>query len=126
MNRLVTLVAVVGLASGAVICDHSHDAALAAEPDIDPAIADLKAKTEALVAAARPQLDALSPRERLASPPVIWRVPGAISEFKDCADCPPMVVIPAGEFTMGGSPGEIGGPTQYRVTLARSFAVSKF
>lgn len=26
--------------------------------------------------------------------------------FRDCADCPEMVVIPAGEFVMGASPGE--------------------
>ena len=28
------------------------------------------------------------------------------STFRDCADCPEMVVIPAGEFVMGVSPGE--------------------
>lgn len=32
------------------------------------------------------------------------RVPGAV--FKDCADCPEMVVIPAGRFVMGAAPGE--------------------
>lgn len=30
--------------------------------------------------------------------------PGAV--FRDCADCPEMVVIPAGQFTMGIAPGE--------------------
>jgi len=30
--------------------------------------------------------------------------PGAV--FKDCDDCPEMVVIPAGQFVMGASPGE--------------------
>lgn len=30
--------------------------------------------------------------------------PGAV--FKDCADCPDMVVIPAGRFRMGATPGE--------------------
>ena len=32
------------------------------------------------------------------------RSPGTV--FKDCADCPDMVVIPAGRFLMGAAPGE--------------------
>jgi formylglycine-generating enzyme len=32
------------------------------------------------------------------------RAPGAV--FKECADCPEMVVIPAGRFVMGAAPGE--------------------
>lgn len=32
------------------------------------------------------------------------RAPGTV--FKDCADCPEMVVIPAGRFVMGTAPGE--------------------
>jgi len=32
------------------------------------------------------------------------RVPG--TSFKDCADCPEMMVIPAGRFMMGAAPGE--------------------
>jgi formylglycine-generating enzyme required for sulfatase activity len=55
--------------------------------------------------------------------------PGA--NFRECAkDCPEMVVVPAGEFMMGSPPSEKGrrgseGP-QHKVTIARSFAVSKF
>jgi formylglycine-generating enzyme required for sulfatase activity len=51
--------------------------------------------------------------------------------FREYAkDCPEMVVVPAGEFTMGSPPGEKGrddneGP-QHRVMIARPFAVSKF
>jgi formylglycine-generating enzyme required for sulfatase activity len=51
--------------------------------------------------------------------------------FKDCAtDCPEMVVIPAGSFTMGSSQDEPGhqlteGP-QHNVMIAKPFAVSKF
>jgi formylglycine-generating enzyme required for sulfatase activity len=51
--------------------------------------------------------------------------------FRECAtDCPEMVVVPAGEFTMGSSPSEKGhydneGP-QHKVTVARPFAVSKY
>jgi formylglycine-generating enzyme required for sulfatase activity len=51
--------------------------------------------------------------------------------FQECAkDCPKMVVVPAGEFTMGSPSDEKGrddneGP-QHRVTIAKPFAVSKY
>jgi formylglycine-generating enzyme required for sulfatase activity len=51
--------------------------------------------------------------------------------FKECAkDCPEMIVIPAGEFTMGSPATEKGrsdeeGP-QHKVTIAKPFAAAKF
>jgi formylglycine-generating enzyme required for sulfatase activity len=50
--------------------------------------------------------------------------------FRDCPDCPEMVVVPAGEFMMGSPAHEQGrvsheGP-QRRVTIAKPFAVGKF
>lgn len=51
--------------------------------------------------------------------------------FKECArDCPEMVVIPAGKFTIGSPPGEAGrdaneGP-QKEIVIAKPFAVSKY
>jgi len=54
-----------------------------------------------------------------------------LTSFRECAkDCPKMIVIPAGGFTMGSPTTERGrraneGP-QHRVTIARPFAVSKF
>jgi formylglycine-generating enzyme required for sulfatase activity len=51
--------------------------------------------------------------------------------FRECAkDCPEMIVIPAGQFTMGSPPTENGrfeneGP-QHEVTVARPFAISIF
>ncbi|MDI1284603.1 MAG: SUMF1/EgtB/PvdO family nonheme iron enzyme [Reyranella sp.] len=51
--------------------------------------------------------------------------------FKECARyCPEMVVIPAGRFTMGSPPNEVGrdvneGPQQ-NVVIAKPFAISKF
>jgi formylglycine-generating enzyme required for sulfatase activity len=42
--------------------------------------------------------------------------------FRDCAECPEMVVLPTGSFTMG-SP---GGWTQHSVAIAYSFAVGKY
>jgi len=97
-----------------------------AQPRLEARIAALKAKSAALVATARPPLEALSPPQRLAAPPAVWRVPGALTEFKDCAGCPRMVVIPAGEFTMGSPASEQGAETQHRVTIATPFAVGKF
>jgi formylglycine-generating enzyme required for sulfatase activity len=51
--------------------------------------------------------------------------------FKDCAtDCPEMIVVPAGSFTMGSPATESGRQAteapQYKVTIAKPFAVSKF
>jgi formylglycine-generating enzyme required for sulfatase activity len=50
--------------------------------------------------------------------------------FQDCADCPEMVVVPAGEFMMG-SPNEEKGhrgeeEPRHRVTIPKPFAVSRF
>ncbi len=46
--------------------------------------------------------------------------------FKDCTDCPEMVMLPAGSFTMGSSKGADGGRPAHTVTLARPFAMGKF
>ena len=50
--------------------------------------------------------------------------------FKECANCPEMMVVPAGSFTMGSPTSEPGrsadeGP-QHTVTIARPFAVGRF
>jgi formylglycine-generating enzyme required for sulfatase activity len=49
--------------------------------------------------------------------------------FKECENCPAMVVVPAGLFTMGASANEVGnydeGP-QHIVTIGRQFAVGQF
>lgn len=54
--------------------------------------------------------------------------PGKV--FKDCKDCPEMVVLPAGTFTMGTPDDEVGrepdeGP-MHAVTFAKPFAMSRF
>jgi formylglycine-generating enzyme required for sulfatase activity len=97
-----------------------------AQPELEAQIAQLKVETAGLAASAQARLNALSPQQRLFAPPAIWRVTGALTEFKDCADCPQMVVIPAGEFTMGSPPSEQGAEAQHRVILSSPFAVSKF
>jgi formylglycine-generating enzyme required for sulfatase activity len=119
-----------GIAVGAMLAvaaqaqDHATDPLV--QPDLEARLADLKAKTAALVAPALARLDALSPQERLSAPSDIWRVSGALTEFKDCAACPHLVVIPAGGFTMGSPPSEQQAEAQHRVTIALPFAVSKF
>ena len=56
--------------------------------------------------------------------------PGSGSSFKDCPECPEMVVVPAASFIMGSpqrEPERFGseGP-QHEVNFARPFAVGKF
>jgi formylglycine-generating enzyme required for sulfatase activity len=50
--------------------------------------------------------------------------------FRDCPDCPEMVVVPAGSFTMGAPEGELGADgdevPQRKVTLLKPFAVGKY
>jgi formylglycine-generating enzyme required for sulfatase activity len=46
--------------------------------------------------------------------------------FKECAqDCPEMIVIPAGSFTMG-DPANISTQPQHTVTISKRFAVAKY
>ena len=51
----------------------------------------------------------------------------ASQTFKDCAECPEMVRLPAGEFMMGSPTSEMyrGAETQHRVTI-KPFALSKY
>jgi len=50
--------------------------------------------------------------------------------FKECDQCPEMVVVPAGSFTMGSPASEPGRDVdespQHSVTIAKPFAVAKF
>jgi formylglycine-generating enzyme required for sulfatase activity len=56
--------------------------------------------------------------------------PGGSERFKDCADCPELVLVPAGQFEMGSSPDEpereAGREDQVRVTIAKPFAIGAF
>ncbi|MDD5059282.1 MAG: SUMF1/EgtB/PvdO family nonheme iron enzyme [Sideroxydans sp.] len=49
--------------------------------------------------------------------------PGTI--YKDCADCPEMVVIPAGSFNMGTAAGRDAEAPVHQVTFAKPFAMGK-
>jgi formylglycine-generating enzyme required for sulfatase activity len=54
----------------------------------------------------------------------------AKDSFKECAGCPEMVVVPAGDFMMGSPENELerysNESPQHKVTIARPFAVGKF
>ncbi len=56
--------------------------------------------------------------------------PAAGTVLRDCDQCPELVVIPAGQFTMGAMPGDQGadddeGPPR-AVTIAKPFALGKY
>ncbi len=91
---------------------------------------------------AQARLNAL-PRETVSRPPPTTtttrpptttateapRGPRAGETFRDCAECPEMVVIPAGSFTMGSPANETGRDTdegpQRNITISRNFAVGR-
>ncbi len=78
---------------------------------------------------------ALAPPPKTPSPgavrPAVGTYPTRPGEtFRDCPDCPEMVVIPAGNFMMGSPASEAGrdadeGP-RHRVTIPRAFALGKY
>jgi formylglycine-generating enzyme required for sulfatase activity len=77
---------------------------------------------------ARVALAGLQPAPQPAAPapaptPAIAQLQQAGQVFKDCADCPEMVVIPAGSFTMGSNESDIEKPP-HGVTI-RSFAIGR-
>jgi formylglycine-generating enzyme required for sulfatase activity len=74
---------------------------------------------------ARKAADAEAARKRAET-----SVPQPGKSFRDCPDCPEMVVVPAGEFTIGSPASEKErsydeGP-QRKVTIRQPFAVGKF
>ena len=59
-----------------------------------------------------------------------WEIPLIGTGFRDCVECPEMVVIPAGGSMMGSPAGEEGGAIDerpmHRVTIVAPFAVGKY
>ncbi len=95
-------------------------------------IADLKRQRVAVVAPQKPVADEDACEGLLVSVAVGARPcikPGSGESFKDCPDCPEMVIAPSGSFTMGSSEKEDGrysdeGP-QHNVTIPRPLAVGR-
>jgi formylglycine-generating enzyme required for sulfatase activity len=55
--------------------------------------------------------------------------PGSGKSFKDCPECPEMVIVPASSFMMGSPPDELergSSETQHKVTIAKPFAAARF
>ena len=81
------------------------------------------------VAAVKKQADteaAKKAAEARARDSALGVTPGSGQSFRDCADvCPEMVVLPAGEFTMGSNEYNDEKPP-HKVTIAKPFAVGKF
>jgi len=117
---------------------YSENAAKKAAADKAKALA-LKIEQEArrmAEVAAKKQAEAMAQAEERARAQAAARVkeapravqrPGTV--FQDCPDCPRMVVIPAGEFTMGSPASEAGrgvdeGP-QRQVSIAQPFALGR-
>jgi len=97
----------------------------AAHPNPDAEVAAIKAATATMIAAAPPFDPAAVGRA-----PAIWRASGKPLELWDGADLPPMIVVPAGEYTMGSAASEPGrqadeGP-RHRARIAHAFAVSEY
>jgi formylglycine-generating enzyme required for sulfatase activity len=104
-------------------------AAAAPPPPPKPALAPLVETVVGLLSPSRAPTSLTAAEERALKPK---------DSFKECDNCPEMVVVPAGSFAMGSNPAEITalekqdtgsyrheGP-QHKVTIARPFAVGKF
>ena len=69
------------------------------------------------------------PAPATVEPAPVESAPPKDTVLKDCADCPDMVVMPAGSFTMGSPASEAGGYSegpQHNVAFAQQFAVGRF
>src|SRR5579859_849840 len=104
-------------------------AAAAAEStsaELQSLFTDIKARTQALITSQQTSAPPSSLQQRVAAPPISWKVSTAPTEFRECTECPVMVVLPAGEYTMGAPAAEQGGAMQHRVAILAPFAVGKF
>lgn len=97
-----------------------------ANPNQAAKITELKSGTAAAIAAARP----INGNTQIDEPPMVWRVPNSLTEIWDTPDAPVMIVVPAGEFTMGSRTSEARSQAserpRHRVRIAYPFAVSKY
>ncbi len=103
----------------AVVAANASSAGTAAAPPVVAPIVQAASVLPPVVVAAAPALQPAAVVVTLAAPTAPR--PGEV--FKDCAVCPELVVIPGGEFTMGGDDHHDGTPP-HRVRI-KSFALGK-
>jgi formylglycine-generating enzyme required for sulfatase activity len=63
---------------------------------------------------------------RVAEPQTPSSAPAPGTTFRDCSQCPEMVVVPAGKFMMGSDDGDEDEKPAHEVVIAKPFAVGKF
>lgn len=152
-HRLLTFVALLSVATSAQSTEAQPSQAMftpssrqavfeawqRAHRDQEDRIADVKARTDELIESYVPYMPALTypaiqdatikTNMRLDADPVVWRVPGTLEVWDDVS-APRMRVIPAGEFTMGSAPSEVGHERyeqpRHRVRIAYPLAVSLY
>ena len=107
-------------------------AALAADLLLQPALAQSLERSPQSSSSPLTAVDSQFPTARAAKPLSRFEAmalrPGDL--FKECAQCPQMVVIAAGEFVMGAPVGEAGSTAderpQHKVVISKPFAVGRF
>ena len=106
--------------------DRSHALALKIEEEARR-MAEVAAKKQAEAMAQAEERARAQAAANVKEAPRALQRPGTV--FQDCPDCPRMVVIPAGKFTMGSPASEAGrgvdeGP-QRQVSIAQPFALGR-
>jgi formylglycine-generating enzyme required for sulfatase activity len=95
-----------------------------------PAAVALCALGAAIVVALAMPAASAAPAKAAALSPAQEKALKPHGTFKECANCPEMVVVPAGKFSMGSPVSEPGRfadeAPQHTVTIARRFAVARF
>ena len=133
----------------AVVRDHEEIIPMLMQAGADPTIKGLKGKTATEVAQMRygdpltalkqgkpPEVVALLAGKMWAKGAEFVRMLGMLAElqlgqtFRECEQCPELVVVPPGNFMMGSPSSEAGrdgdeGPV-HQVTIVESFAVGKY
>jgi formylglycine-generating enzyme required for sulfatase activity len=71
-----------------------------------------------------PGLGALPPSEGMTPAP--YQPAAAVTEQTDCKTCPTLVVLPAGDFTMGSNNDDPTERPAFRVTIDHPFAIGKY